>query len=146
MDEMKSIRCDPSARSRRLRFLARVRACDDHSTNPRPRSDTSPASPGASPAVGYARLLLRRSISAVTAKQRVVTACQTRQWRCMGETQIRFVRSSLGIGRVLGGCSDQGHPFCCSPTVDPPQDVLQVPRLSLATGSVLLRRRHCVGN
>ena len=24
-----------------------------------------------------------------------------------------------GIGSVLGGCFDQGQPFCCSPTVDP---------------------------
>jgi hypothetical protein len=33
-------------------------------------------------------------IGSVAAKQSVVTACLTRQWRCMGETYVRFVRSS----------------------------------------------------
>ena len=46
-------------------------------------------------------------------------------------------------GAFLGGCSDQGQPLCCSPTVDPPQDVLQVPRVLLATVSVLLCRVAC---
>ena len=71
----------------------------------------------------------KRSIGLVTAKHRIVTACQTRQWRCIGETHVRFVRSSLGIGSLLGGCSDQGHPFCTSPTVEPLKDVLQVRRV-----------------
>ena len=43
----------------------------------------------------------------------------------------------------MGGAPIKDNPFCSSPTVDPPQDALQVSRVNLATVSVLLGRVAC---
>ena len=80
-------------------WFHRVRACagenDFTSSDRRPiRPHRPPEHP---PLLGHTRLPPKRSnvpIGLVTAKQTVVTACLTRQWWCMGETHVRFVRSS----------------------------------------------------
>ena len=100
-------------------WFHRVRACagEDVFT----RSDRRPIRPQRPPE--YPPLRDRppkRSIGSVTAKQRIVSASLTRQWRCMGETHVRFeFAASEGNRNVLRGCSKQGQPLCCSPTVDP---------------------------
>ena len=104
----------PPTYNRRLRFpragvRARVRMILPAPTAVR----YVPSVPQSIPRCWVTLVYLQIPIGSVTAKQRVVSASLTRQWRCMGETHVRFVRSSLGIGSVPGGCSNQGQPLCC---------------------------------
>ena len=53
-----------------------------------------PSVPQSIPRCGISLVYRQIPIGSLAAKQRVVTACLTRQWWCVGDIHVRFVRSS----------------------------------------------------
>jgi len=83
-------------------------------------------------------------IGSVAAKQRVVTACQTRQWRCMGETHVRFVRSFLRHRERSWWVLRSRIPtFAARRPFTHCRTFIQVSRVVLATVRVLLGGAAC---
>ena len=135
----------PPTYNRRLRFpragvRARVRMILPAPTAVR----YVPSVPQSIPRCGITLVYRQLPIGSVAAKQRVVTACQTRQWRCMGETHVRFVRSFLRHRERSWWVLRSRIPtFAARRPFTHCRTFIQVSRVVLATVRVLLGGAAC---